>query len=157
MRFQPAIAAGSYKPGKMQAKPAKQLLLGSAAHACQNRPMHLIADVLVALVALLHVYFLVLEMFLWDKPAGLRAFGQTLEAAQASRVLAANQGLYNGFLAAGLMWGLVAGDLRVKVFFLACVLVAGLFGAATASRKILFVQALPAAIALALVLLAPAR
>jgi putative membrane protein len=98
------------------------------------------------------VYFLVLEMFLWDKPAGLRAFGQTLEAATASKVLAANQGLYNGFLAAGLAWGLMLGPdgFGVKVFFLACVLVAGLYGAATASRKILFVQALPAAIGLAL-------
>ncbi|MEJ5988794.1 DUF1304 domain-containing protein [Ramlibacter sp. PS3R-8] len=114
--------------------------------------MNLLSDILVALVAALHLYFLVLEMFLWDKPAGLRAFGQTLEAARASRVLAANQGLYNGFLAAGLMWGLVADNQPVKVFFLVCVLVAGLFGAATASRKILFVQALPAAIALSLVL-----
>jgi putative membrane protein len=114
--------------------------------------MALITNVLVALVALLHVWFMVLEMFLWDKPAGLRAFGQTLEAARASKVLAANQGLYNGFLAAGLAWGLVAGNEPVNVFFLSCVLVAGLFGAATASRKILFVQALPAAVALALVL-----
>jgi putative membrane protein len=114
--------------------------------------MHLISDILVALVALLHLYFLVLEMFLWDKPAGLRAFGQTLEAATASKVLAANQGLYNGFLAAGLAWGLLTHNDPVKVFFLSCVLVAGLFGAATASRKILFVQALPAAIALLLVL-----
>ena len=117
--------------------------------------MLIAANIVVGLVALLHVYFLVLEMFLWDKPAGLRAFGQTLEAARASKVLAANQGLYNGFLAAGLFWGLSlgAGDTAVKVFFLVCVLVAGLFGAATASRKILFVQALPAAIGLVLVLL----
>ena len=94
-------------------------------------------------------------MFLWDKPAGLRAFGQTLEAAKASKVLAANQGLYNGFLAAGLVWGLAlgAGGTGVKVFFLCCVVVAGIFGAVTASRKILFVQALPAAAALALVVL----
>jgi putative membrane protein len=115
----------------------------------------LIADVVVGLVALLHLYFLVLEMFLWDKPAGLRAFGQTKEAAAASKVLAANQGLYNGFLAAGLIWGLSMGadGGSVKVFFLGCVLAAGLYGAATASRKILFVQALPAAIGLALVLL----
>ena len=114
------------------------------------------ANVIVAMVALLHLYFLVLEMFLWDKPAGLRAFGQTLEAAAASKVLAANQGLYNGFLAAGLFWGLSLGaaGTGVKVFFLCCVLVAGLFGAATASRRILFVQAVPAAIALALVFLA---
>ena len=117
--------------------------------------MSVIAAIAVGLVALLHVYFLVLEMFLWDKPAGLKAFGQTLEAAQASKVLAANQGLYNGFLAAGLFWGLALGaaGTGVKVFFLACVIVAGLFGAATASRKILFVQALPAAVALGLVLL----
>jgi len=114
-----------------------------------------IANIVVALVALLHVYFLVLEMFLWDRPAGLRAFGQTLEAARATKVLAANQGLYNGFLAAGLIWGLVLGPAGgdVKVFFLCCVLVAGLYGAATASRKILLVQALPAAVGLALVLL----
>lgn len=118
--------------------------------------MTLIATILVGLVALLHVYFLVLEMFLWDKPAGLKAFGQTREAAQASKVLAANQGLYNGFLAAGLLWGLWLGPAgtSVKVFFLLCVITAGVFGAATASRKILFVQALPAAVALALVLLA---
>ena len=118
--------------------------------------MAALADVLIGLVALLHLYFLVLEMFLWDKPAGLKAFGQTPQAAAASKVLAANQGLYNGFLAAGLVWGLILGaDGRdVKIFFLACVLVAGLYGAATASRKILLVQALPAAIGLALVLFA---
>jgi putative membrane protein len=115
-----------------------------------------VADVVVGLVALLHAYFLVLEMFLWDKPAGLKAFGQTLEKAQASKVLAANQGLYNGFLAAGLVWGLTQGaqGLAVKTFFLACVLVAGLYGAATASRKILYVQALPALVGLVLVWLA---
>lgn len=114
--------------------------------------MAIAADIVIALVALLHVYFLVLEMFLWDKPAGLRAFGQTLEAATASKVLAANQGLYNGFLAAGLVWGLSqdAAGFAIKVFFLLCVLIAGLYGAATASRKILYVQALPAAVALAL-------
>jgi putative membrane protein len=123
--------------------------------------MQILANVAVALVALLHLYFLVLEMFLWDKPAGLRAFGQTREQAAASKVLAANQGLYNGFLAAGLAWGLwldhsEGAGRDVKLFFLACVVVAGLYGAATASRKILFVQALPAAIAFALVLLAAA-
>ncbi|MBI2276578.1 MAG: DUF1304 domain-containing protein [Dechloromonas sp.] len=118
--------------------------------------MSLAADSVVGLVALLHLYFLVLEMFLWDKPAGLRAFGQTLEAARASKVLAANQGLYNGFLAAGLVWGLSrgAGGLEIKVFFLSCVLIAGVYGAASASRKILFVQALPAALGLGLLLLA---
>ena len=117
--------------------------------------MSLLADIAIAVVALLHVYFLVLEMFLWDKPTGLRVFGQTLEQATASKVLAANQGLYNGFLAAGLLWGLSRGGAGsdVKVFFLCCVIVAGLYGGATASRKILFVQALPAAIALALLLM----
>jgi putative membrane protein len=107
-------------------------------------------NIVVALVALLHVYFLVLEMFLWDQPAGLKAFGQTLERAQATKVLAANQGLYNGFLAAGLVWGLSLGaaGASVKLFFLACVLVAGVYGAVTASRKILYVQALPAVLGL---------
>jgi len=114
------------------------------------------ANIVVAIVALLHVYFLVLEMFLWDKPAGLRAFGQTLEAARASKVLAANQGLYNGFLAAGLFWGLSLGaaGTNIKVFFLLCVVVAGVYGALTASRKILYVQALPAALGLVLLALA---
>jgi putative membrane protein len=118
-------------------------------------PIAVAADVVVGLVGLLHVYILVLEMFLWDKPAGMRAFGQTKAQATASKVLAANQGLYNGFLAAGLFWGLSLGaaGTSVKVFFLLCVLVAGLYGAATASRKILFVQALPAAIGLALIAL----
>lgn len=118
--------------------------------------MALIASVVVALVALLHLYFLVLEMFLWDKPAGLKAFGNTPEKAALTKVLAANQGLYNGFLAAGLLWGLWLGSdgFDVQVFFLLCVLLAGLYGAATASRKILFVQALPAAVGLALVGLA---
>lgn len=117
--------------------------------------MSVVASVVIGLVALLHVYFLVLEMFLWDKPAGLRAFGQTPASAAATKVLAANQGLYNGFLAAGLVWGLWLGaeGFGVKVFFLACVLVAGLYGAATASRKILYVQALPAAVGLALLYL----
>jgi putative membrane protein len=111
-------------------------------------------NVVVLAVAVLHIYILVLEMFLWDKPAGLRAFGQTLEAAQASKVLAANQGLYNGFLSAGLLWGLSLGadGTSIKVFFLCCVLVAGIYGGATANKKILFIQALPAAIGLTLVL-----
>ncbi|HMX17193.1 MAG TPA: DUF1304 domain-containing protein [Rhodocyclaceae bacterium] len=118
--------------------------------------MTIAANVLTALVALLHAYFLVLEMFYWDKPKGIRAFGLDPEFAKASKTLAANQGLYNGFLAAGLVWGLVQGaaGTPVKIFFLACVIVAGVFGAATASRRILFVQALPAALALAAVLAA---
>lgn len=117
--------------------------------------MSIAANILIGAVALLHLYFLVLEMFLWDRPAGLRAFGQTLAAAKASKVLAANQGLYNGFLAAGLVWGLALGasGTGVKVFFLCCIVIAGVFGAVTASRKILFVQALPAAAALVLVAL----
>jgi putative membrane protein len=118
--------------------------------------MALIANVAVALVALLHLYILVLEMFLWDTPRGRRAFNLTPELAAATRALAANQGLYNGFLAAGLLWGLAPGPggFGVKIFFLACVLVAGVVGAVTASRKILWVQALPGAIGLALVWLA---
>jgi len=109
-----------------------------------------LAVVLVVLVALLHAYFLVLEMFLWTKPAGRRAFGTTPEQAEQSKVLAMNQGLYNGFLAAGLLWGLTLGAAgrNVVIFFLVCVIVAGAFGAATASRKILWVQALPAVVAL---------
>lgn len=114
--------------------------------------MSLAADVVVFLVALLHVYILVLEMFLWETPRARRVFGTTAEFAAASRVLAANQGLYNGFLAAGLFWGLTLGaaGAPVKAFFLACVLVAGLYGAATANRRILYVQALPAAMGLGL-------
>ncbi len=113
------------------------------------------ADIVTLLVALLHVYILVLEMFLWDKPKGRKAFGTTPEFAAQTKVLAANQGLYNGFLAAGLFWGLALGaaGTQVKVFFLLCVLVAGCYGAATASRRILFVQALPAGLGLLLQLL----
>jgi putative membrane protein len=113
-----------------------------------------IANVVVAIVALLHVYFLVLEMFLWDKPYGRKTFGMTPEKAAATRPLAMNQGLYNGFLAAGLIWGLLLGPagFAVKIFFLACVITAGLFGAITVGRKILWVQAVPAAIALGLLL-----
>jgi putative membrane protein len=117
-----------------------------------------IANVLVALVALLHIYFLVLEMFLWTKPLGLKTFGQSLEKATDSAVLAANQGLYNGFLAAGLVWGLVhptpAFGFQIKAFFLLCVIVAGLYGATTVSRRILLVQAAPAALALIVLWLA---
>lgn len=112
------------------------------------------AAIVVALIALLHIYILVLEVFLWDKPAGLRAFGMSQEKATATKVLGANQGIYNGFLAAGLLWGLwLGGDFgrQVQVFFLLCVLVAGVFGAVTASRKILFIQAVPATIGLLLV------
>jgi len=118
--------------------------------------VRLVAEAFVALVALLHLYFLVLEMFLWDKPLGLKTFRHSAAEAAASKVLAANQGLYNGFLAAGLAWGIALGaaGVSIKLFFLGCVIVAGIFGAATVGKKILFVQALPAAIAMALVLLA---
>ena len=115
-----------------------------------------LATTLTAVVAVLHLYFLVLEMFLWTKPMGRKAFGLTPEFAQASKSLAANQGLYNGFLSAGLAWGLWLGPaegLHIRVFFLGCVLVAGLYGAATVSRKIFFIQGLPALIALVLTLL----
>lgn len=117
--------------------------------------MTVIANVLTGLVAVLHVYFLVLEMFLWDKPYGRKSFGLTAEYAAASKTLAANQGLYNGFLAAGLAWGLLLGaaGASVKIFFLVCVVVAGVYGAITVSRRILWVQALPAAIALVLLLI----
>ncbi len=113
----------------------------------------LLATAAVVVVALLHLYFLVLEMFLWSKPFGRRTFGLSVEKAAATRSLAMNQGLYNGFLAAGLVFGLTAG-LQVQVFFLACVIVAGVFGGFTASRKILLVQAPPGALALVLVLAA---
>jgi putative membrane protein len=118
--------------------------------------MAILAHVLGVVVALLHLYFMVLEMFLWTTPTGRRAFGTTPEFAEASRTLAANQGLYNGFLAAGLLWGLSRGHdgNAIVMFFLGCVVVAGVFGAATASRKILYVQALPGAVALVLTYLA---
>jgi putative membrane protein len=120
--------------------------------------MLLIANGLVALVAVLHLYFLVLEMFLWTKPLGLKTFRNSPEKAADSAVLAANQGLYNGFLAAGLIWGLLHSapgfSFQIKVFFLLCVIVAGIYGAATVSPRILLVQAAPAAIALILLWLA---
>lgn len=115
--------------------------------------MAMLADFLVGLVAILHVYFLILEIFLWDKPFGRKTFGLTQEFASATRSLAMNQGLYNGFLAAGLAWGLILGSegKPVKLFFLACVIIAGIFGAITANRKILWVQGLPGAAAFVLV------
>jgi putative membrane protein len=117
-----------------------------------------IANGLVALVAALHVYFLVLEMFLWTRPLGLKTFRNSPEKAADTAVLAANQGLYNGFLAAGLVWGLIQGvpgfAFQIKTFFLLCVIAAGVYGAATVSRRILYVQAAPAAAALILLWLA---
>lgn len=116
--------------------------------------MIVVTDLVIILVAILHGYFLVLEMFLWDKPFGLKTFGQSREQASATQTLAANQGLYNGFIAAGLLYGLSQGaaGFEFKVFFLLCVVAAGIFGALTASRKILYFQALPGLIGLILVL-----
>lgn len=110
----------------------------------------MIANILTGIVALIHIYILMLEMFLWEKPQGMKAFGTSAEFAAASKVLAANQGLYNGFLAAGLIWGVWLGEAGdpIKIFFLLCVAVAGIYGAFTASRRILLVQTVPAAIAL---------
>ena len=119
--------------------------------------MEIVANALVVLVVAIHVYIVILEMFLWRTERGMQAFGTTQAFADQSAPLAANQGLYNCFLVAGLMWGLIAADpigFQVKVFFLACVVVAGLYGAATVSRRILVVQALPAALALMAVLAA---
>ena len=119
-----------------------------------DRDMIWIANFLVAVVAALHVYFLILEMFLWTRPLGLKTFRNSIEKATESAVLAANQGLYNGFLAAGLIWGLLHPNpgfaFQIKIFFLLCVIVAGVYGAATVSRRILYVQAAPAALALIL-------
>jgi putative membrane protein len=123
-----------------------------------DRNMTFIANFLVAVVAGLHVYFLILEMFLWTRPLGLKTFRNSIEKATESAVLAANQGLYNGFLAAGLVWGLLHPTpgfaFQIKIFFLLCVIVAGAYGAATVSRRILYVQAAPAALALVLLWLA---
>lgn len=118
--------------------------------------MSALAQTLIAVVALEHVLFLILEMFLWDKPQGMKVFRNTPERAAATKVLAANQGLYNGFLAAGLAWSLVplgAPDAAksIATFFLACVVLAGLYGAMSFSRRILWVQAAPAFVALVLV------
>jgi putative membrane protein len=115
-----------------------------------------LSSVLIALVALLHVFFMVLEIFLWDKPLGMRIFGHRAEQARVTKLLAMNQGLYNGFLAAGLIWALMIGDNggdNIAIFFLGCVIVAGLFGGMTVNRSIILVQALPAATAMAAVLL----
>lgn len=114
----------------------------------------LIGKTLIVIIALLHIYFLILEMFLWDKPIGMKAFGNNLEKAKLTKVLAQNQGLYNGFLAAGLLWSVYAAapfSLQLASFFLGCVVIAGVYGAITASRKILYIQALPAVIALVVI------
>lgn len=116
--------------------------------------MNLIATILVAAVALLHVFIMVLEMFMWTTPRAMKAFNTTPELAAQTKVMAGNQGLYNGFLAAGLFWGLFTGSSAIQLFFLACVAVAGLYGAATANKRILFIQTVPAVIAILAVLLA---
>ena len=118
--------------------------------------MTILSTVLIVLVVLLHLYFMLLEMYLWEKPLGLRTFGIKPEFARTTKSLAANQGLYNGFLAAGLVWGLSAGEnaLSIKLFFLSCVIIAGIFGALTANRKIFFIQALPGIITLVVTMLA---
>ena len=114
----------------------------------------MLANILTGLVAAIHIYIVVLEMLLWDSPTGRKAFGLTPEFSASTKVLAANQGLYNGFLAAGLIWGILLGHTGdpVKIFFLICVAIAGIFGAATASRRIIFVQTVPALVALAAVI-----
>ncbi|MBN9361741.1 MULTISPECIES: DUF1304 domain-containing protein [unclassified Devosia] len=116
----------------------------------------MIGSILTGVIALIHIYILILEMFLWDKPQGMKAFGTTPAFAAESKTLAANQGLYNGFLAAGLIWGIWLGEAGdpIKIFFLLCVAVAGVFGAVTVGRKILFVQTIPAVVALIAVWLA---
>jgi putative membrane protein len=110
--------------------------------------MTTITNIVIALVAILHLGFLVLEMFLWNHPIGRKMFKMTEEVSESSATLAANQGLYNGFLAAGLIWGIVSGEFAVKLFFLSCVLIAGIFGGLTAKRSILYIQALPALLGL---------
>jgi putative membrane protein len=117
--------------------------------------MHTVANIVVGIVALIHVYILVLEMFLWEQPAGLEAFNITEDFASATREMAANQGLYNGFLAAGLFWSLHTGDISVQRFFLGCVATAGVYGALTVHAKILWIQAAPALVGLVLLGLIP--
>lgn len=119
--------------------------------------MNIVKKALIGFVAIEHIYILILEMFLWTKPRGLKTFDMTLELAESSKVLAANQGLYNGFLAAGLLWGLFHSDkkigFQIQVFFLACVVIAGLFGGITAKTSIIYMQAMPALITLIVVLM----
>jgi putative membrane protein len=114
--------------------------------------MQTMATILICFTALLHVWFMVLETFLWTKPLGLKTFTMNSEKAQITKVLAQNQGVYNGFLAAGLFWGALSGEFRISVFFLSCVIIAGIVGGITVSKKIIFVQALPATLAMLVVL-----
>lgn len=120
----------------------------------RGQPMNILTTAAISIVIVLHILFLVLEMFLWNTPLGRKTFGLKEDYARQSAVLAANQGLYNGFLAAGLLWGLVStGGYNALIFFLSCIIIAGIYGAATAARSILFLQALPAAVAMALLIL----
>ncbi|GAA4553592.1 hypothetical protein GCM10010309_42090 [Streptomyces violaceochromogenes] len=157
-RNRPASGAGPNGEGRRPDGPdGERIGGGGAGGVCDDVRMSMLATIAVLALAALHAYILVLEMFLWTSPRARAAFGTSAEFAASTKALAANQGLYNGFLAAGLAWGAVASDpvgFQVSVFFLVCVAVAGLYGAATASRKILFVQTVPALAALALVLLA---
>jgi putative membrane protein len=116
--------------------------------------MAILENIVIGVVAILHFGFLALEMLFWTKPLGLKTFNLTKATAESSATLAANQGLYNGFLGAGLLWGLFSGLTSVKIFFLACVILAGAFGGLTAKRSILFIQGLPALVGLILVILA---
>jgi putative membrane protein len=127
-----------------------QLACKNFSSLLQGKSMEILVNTMLVLIALLHIYFMVLEMFLWESPVGLRTFSLKPEFAKASRTLAANQGLYNGFLAAGLIWGTnLGGDGdAIKKFFLACIIIAGVFGAFTANKKILYIQALPALVTL---------
>lgn len=154
-RFRPACADRGFLVRRFQA--SGQEIESHPVVLAVEGPLSTIAFFLVALVALLHAWFLVLEMFLWTKPLGLKTFRNTLEHAQASATLAANQGLYNGFLSAGLVWGLLTSPpsqaLAVKTFFLLCVIVAGAYGAMTVSKRIFFIQAVPAILALMILLL----
>jgi len=119
-----------------------------------NMDINILTSITVSIVILLHLSFMVLEMFLWNTPIGRKAFGLSQDFAEQSATLAANQGLYNGFMAAGLLWGLLStGGTDALIFFLSCIIIAGVYGAATANRSILFLQALPAAVALALLTL----
>jgi putative membrane protein len=131
----------------------KEIMLPLHGYSPRGAEMTTAANIVIAVIAVLHLGFLVLEMFLWNHPVGRKTFGMTKEVSESSATLAANQGLYNGFLAAGLIWGLVSGQFSVKIFFLICILIAGIFGGVTAKRSILYIQALPALLGLILLYL----
>jgi len=149
--------AGDCSPALAAQVQVSQKALAMTTNNFENKrrenQMNIVANIVIAVVGILHIGFLILEMFLWTKPFGLKTFNMTKEVAESSATLAANQGLYNGFLAAGLFWGIFSGMVSVKIFFLVCVLMAGIYGGLTAKRSILYVQALPALIGLILVYL----